>query len=417
MLFTLSVVNAQDITVFDFDGVTPTFDSWADSFVSSANPLSDAVNSSVNAGKYTHSNMWSNVSTTVSIDPRIYSSFEVKVYSPVSTTGTVAIACYDASDKQLDWYSQPITTTGVWTKYTRNLNFTGRIAKVVVGFNFGTNPTGDSNDIVYVDDLIFKKSTNPFLALYSETFYASWSEWGSWTGAPSTQAGKWFGGITLQTDADAAVTISRDWDDHAHKLVVAPLAAAVTISDINVAGFDSLKLSADIQWPWSDAENAGFGSATNDQKLPVVDVKIGAGNWVSVPTSVISGDWATQVILLKDAVGNPINNVSTISIRLSHTSLYTAAFDNVKILGKDHSGSASLPTELSDVFSVYPNPATDYILTPNAQRVTISDLNGRVLLKVENTEKISVSSLNKGVYIVELLNGNRTKIGKLIKNE
>jgi len=40
ILCMLNIANAQDITVFNFDGVTPTTGSWADSFVSN-NPLFD----------------------------------------------------------------------------------------------------------------------------------------------------------------------------------------------------------------------------------------------------------------------------------------------------------------------------------------------------------------------------------------
>jgi len=409
----LSVANAQDITVFDFDGVTPTFSSWSDTFTSDVNPLSDAVNSSANAGKYTHANIWSNLSTVVSIDPRVYTSFDVSVYTPTSTTGSVVIACFDASNKQLDWYSQPITTAGVWKKYTRNLNFTSNIASVVVGFNFGSNPIGTSDDVAYIDNLTFKKSASPFLALYAETFFASWSQWGSWTGAPSTQAGKWFGGVDLKTDADANVTLARDWDDHEHKLVIAPTDASVIIPDINVEGFDSLKFSADMQWPYNLVDSAAFSTATDNQKMPVVEMKVGTGNWVSVPTSAISGNWANQVVLLKDAAGNPINNVSAISLRLSHTSLVSAAFDNVKIFGKSIQTGISNPK--SEAFSVYPNPATKYITTSNAQKVTITDLNGRIVKEAINTEKVDVSSLSKGAYIVKVKIDNTTKIGKLIK--
>jgi hypothetical protein len=404
MVCMLSTVNAQDITVFDFDGVTPTFSSWSDTFTSAANPLSDAVNSSANAGEYTHSNIWSDVSTTVSIDPRVYTSFEVNLYTPTSTTGTVVIACFDASNKQLDWYSQPITTAGVWTKYTRNLNFTSNIASVVVGFNFGTNPVGNSDDIVYIDNLIFKKSPNPFLALYAETFYASWSQWGSWTGAPSTEAGKWFGGVDLQTTGDAPINLNRWWngDSHDDNLQIKTTDADVIIPNINVAGFDSLKFSADIE----------RDSATSE--LPTVDVKVGTGDWVSVATSAVSkNSWGNQVILLKDAGGNALNNVSTISLRLSHSSDGSLFYDNVKILGK--SIQTGLFTPGYEAFSVYPNPATNYILTQNAQKVSILDLNGRIVKEAINTEKVEVSSLAKGAYIVKAQIGNATRIGKLIK--
>lgn len=417
MLCMLSVANAQDITVFDFDGVTPAF-TGDDQVVTIANPTTDGINASVNVGELTHTAQYADANTTVDIDPRVYNSVEMMVYSPYSTTGKVTIACFDASGNQLDWYeSSAIATAGVWTKVTRNLLFTSKIVSVKVGFNRNDAPSATANDnIVYYDNLVFKKNTSPFLTLYSETFFASWSQWGSWSGAPSTKAGSWFGKVDLQTLADANVNIDRYWDAHEGVLRVGTTDAAVIIADINVAGFDSLKLSADTSWPWSQVEqDAGYYGASAADKSPLIDVKIGAGDWIPVPTSAIGG-WATNVILLKDASGNPISNVSTISIRLSHTPLFTAVFDNVAIKGKVHVDvTTSLSGEKKDVFMVYPNPATNYILAKNAQKVTITDLNGRIVKEAFNAEKVDVSSLAKGAYIVKAQIENATKIGKLIK--
>ncbi len=88
-------------------------------------------------------------------------------------------------------------------------------------------------------------------------------------------------------------------------------------------------------------------------------------------------------------------------------------FDELKL------SATSIITGLSskkDVeFSVYPNPATNFINTPNAQKVTITDLNGRIVKEAFNAEKVDVSSLAKGSYIVKIIIDNNTKIGKLIK--
>jgi len=416
----LSVANAQDITVFDFDGTTPTFSNGGggDTFASDVNPLSDAVNSSANVGKLTHNGQWtSGNSTTVDIDSKLYTSYEVSVYSPNSTTGKVQIECKDASDRQLDWYEQTITSSTGWIKFTRNLNCVSRITKVTVFFNNGVNSTSTAADIVYLDNVVFKKSTSSFQPFYCEKFFASWSLYGNWSGVPSTQANSWFGGVNLQTEGDATMNLEQWWGDNGHILKMNPTAAAVIIPDINVAGYDSLKLSANMTWPWSSAEQtAGYYGASDADKSPLIDVKIGTGNWVPVPTSALTQSWATPVILLKDGSGNPISNVSTISIRLSHTPFYTAVYDNVKILGKVHVDvTTSLSGEKKDVFMVYPNPATNYILAKNAQKVTITDLNGRIVTEAFNAEKVDVSSLAKGAYIVKAQIENATKIGKLIK--
>jgi len=399
----LSVANAQNITVFDFDGVTPTF-TGSDPVVTIANPKTDGINASANVGQLTHTGQYNDASITVDIDPRVYNSIEMMVYSPFSTTGKVQIACFDADGNQLDWFESPaITTSGVWTKVTRNISFTKKIARVMVGFNRNDAPSATANDnIVYYDNLVFKKNTSSFLTIYNETFFASWSQYGNWAGAPSTQVGKWFGGVDLQTTGDATINLEQWWGDNGHILKITSTNAAVIIPDINVAGFDSLKLSYD----------------THDEAAkPIIDVKVGSGDWVSIATSSQSWSWTwkTFVLFLKDATGNSISNVSKISLRFSQPASDGLIYDNVKISGKVHNILSSLSSELKNVFSVYPNPATNYILTKNAQKVTILDLNGRIVKEALNSEKVDVSSLSQGTYIVKAQIGNATKIGKLIK--
>ncbi|HEX9602074.1 MAG TPA: hypothetical protein VF985_11340 [Mariniflexile sp.] len=70
----LNLANAQDITVFDFDGTTPTFSSWSDSFSSVANPVPDDVNSSANVGECNHNGQYSIVTVSVDIDFRYVST-------------------------------------------------------------------------------------------------------------------------------------------------------------------------------------------------------------------------------------------------------------------------------------------------------------------------------------------------------
>jgi len=242
--------------------------------------------------------------------------------------------------------------------------------------------------------------------VYYENFNTSWTaNWTNdpWSGAPSTVAGKWFGGVDLQTTGDATMNLEQWWGSNGHILKINTTDASVLIPNINVTGFDSLKLSVDIR----------------DAAQPIIDVMVGNGAWVSVATTAITEtwNWATQVILLKDAGGNPISNISAISLRFSPLSASNAVYDNVKILGKVHSSgvTTSLSGASKDVFSVYPNPATNYIMTKNAQKVTILDLNGRLVKEALNSEKVDVSSLAKGAYIVKVDVAGSTKVGKLIK--
>jgi len=90
-------------------------------------------------------------------------------------------------------------------------------------------------------------------------------------------------------------------------------------------------------------------------------------------------------------------------------------FDDIKLSATNALTTAVLSAQIDSKFSVYPNPATNYILTQNAQKVTIVDLNGCIIKEAINTEKVDVSSLANGAYIVKAQIGNATKIGKLIK--
>lgn len=71
-----------------------------------------------------------------------------------------------------------------------------------------------------------------------------------------------------------------------------------------------------------------------------------------------------------------------------------------------------------DGISIYPNPAKTavYFDTPYKMNVSLTDVNGRVVLKQCATNSIDVSALANGVYMLTLKdkNGNTTKAEKLV---
>ncbi len=90
--------------------------------------------------------------------------------------------------------------------------------------------------------------------------------------------------------------------------------------------------------------------------------------------------------------GNQLNNYGTEEITLT-------------------TGDMGVPTYIKNPeefkFSIYPNPATNgfYVQTDvYSAQLTVSDINGKSVLsqQVSNNEYVDVSSLAKGVYIVEL---------------
>lgn len=116
--------------------------------------------------------------------------------------------------------------------------------------------------------------------------------------------------------------------------------------------------------------------------------------------------WGTYNILGvcfdKDLTGGTVaNDVYYFDDIQQSSSLLTTAIDLTK------------KTDTS--FSVYPNPAQNYILTPNTQKVSVCDLNGCVLKESFNAERVDISSFARGTYIVKTTVDNNTKVGKLIK--
>ena len=76
-----------------------------------------------------------------------------------------------------------------------------------------------------------------------------------------------------------------------------------------------------------------------------------------------------------------------------------------------------------NLIKIWPNPASYYItvdagdlMTSGVPYITIMDLNGRELKKMALTERIDISSLPAGVYvIITSLNGKPEGYSRLIK--
>ena len=393
----LNVANAQDITVFDFDGTTPTFSSWSDSFSSVANPVSDGVNSSTNVGEYNHNAQWSNVSTDVDIDPRIYTSYQIKVYSPAA--GTLSISCKNAAEANVDSYSTSLEVATGWNTLNRNLVTTQQIKKIAIGFKTADVAAGDSSDIVYLDDLTFIKTSNTEITLYAENFSADVADWEGWKGLPSEKVGKWLGAIDLETTANDSLFINRNWGEpstNVHELYMKANVATVTIPNINIMGYDTFELSFD---------NVAYSGDT----APVVEYQNG-GSWMPITVDLATSTWATQTIALSS-----LDDAQPFSLRFLSDATLPYLIDNLKLTGVEKTLSVDSNQLNKNAVSFYPNPASDYITIKNAQKISIIDMNGRLVKEANAIEKVDVSSLVKGIYLVKLVSENNTQISKLIK--
>ncbi|MFI0430247.1 hypothetical protein, partial [Mariniflexile sp. HMF6888] len=346
VLCMLSVANAQDVTVFDFDGTTPsTITGWGDSFTSVANPVSDGVNSSANVGEYIHTNQWaSRTIEGLSINARYYTSYQFKVYSPVA--GSLYIGLINATGGEMKGKSHTLAITSGWTTITEPVVAGQIITAISIAFNSGDVPVVPAVN-VYLDDLTFIKTANTTgIVLYNENFSAP-GEWDSWTGAPSLKTGKYNGGIDLVTVGDAPISLPQQWNDNGHMLKIVPTDAAVTISNINVAGFKNLVLSVDL-------------AAT-----PNIEVSADGGSWAALTFS-------AGVATLPTAT-------NTISLRLNPDASADVFLDNLRITG-EVSSLGTNSNQLSDnSIKYYPNPFTkdfniEAVKSQEPIRVTIFDI-------------------------------------------
>jgi hypothetical protein len=69
----------------------------------------------------------------------------------------------------------------------------------------------------------------------------------------------------------------------------------------------------------------------------------------------------------------------------------------------------------SDLFNIFPNPVSDYVqIVGNFTKATIFDINGKQMLEA-TTNRISVSNLPNGIYLLKIESGNQITTSKLIK--
>lgn len=69
-------------------------------------------------------------------------------------------------------------------------------------------------------------------------------------------------------------------------------------------------------------------------------------------------------------------------------------------------------------YVVYPNPASDFVSFNNAekiQKVEVYDMSGKLVIVSDKADKIAISKLEKGTYIVKLKTNNETINSKFIK--
>jgi hypothetical protein len=200
--------------------------------------------------------------------------------------------------------------------------------------------------------------------------------------------------------------------------------------DINVSGNTKFNLSFGIGtqtwWPYnSEIANA----------RPKVEISVDGGAFYEIFSNstflqstgeFVDLGWGPmekfedQIFVLVDypfttAEGTPLESAATINLRMSYKAGENFWIDDVW-LSAELINTGVRTNKAVTTFTVYPNPATNYINTENAKKVLITDLNGHLVMQSANTDKLEVSSLAKGVYFVKVQQADGSlKTGKFIK--
>lgn len=199
--------------------------------------------------------------------------------------------------------------------------------------------------------------------------------------------------------------------------------------NIDVTGFSKLNLSFGIGtqtwWPYnSEIANA----------RPKVEISVNGGTFYEIFSDSqflqftgvqddlgwgLMDKYEDQIFTLVEypftnIEGAELGTANTVNVRLSYKAGTDFWIDDLWLNGT-YTATGLKDTKMGNSYMVYPNPSKNYILTPGAQKVVITDLNGRAVISTENTEKVFVASLAQGVYFVKVTNNGVTKVGKLVK--
>jgi len=124
--------------------------------------------------------------------------------------------------------------------------------------------------------------------------------------------------------------------------------------------------------------------------------------------------------LIHTSTGLALSNDPLVEIQFTHDNYGGFAYlDNIYI--GDEAGYVSVDSNIMASFSVYPNPATDFIRISNGidaiENVTITDLNGRIVKQtiLDANQQINISDLAQGVYILNATSNGKTITEKIVK--
>jgi hypothetical protein len=122
--------------------------------------------------------------------------------------------------------------------------------------------------------------------------------------------------------------------------------------------------------------------------------------------------------ILVNVDGKPMESVNTVTLTTDADIVENVNYEITEtgVVAKMPSGLKYAVTSLI----IYPNPAKDFIYLPQSAqnaKVQVLDVQGRIIMKIDNYkgEKLDVSTLSNGWYMVQTYSEKSIKTGKFIK--
>jgi len=237
--------------------------------------------------------------------------------------------------------------------------------------------------------------------------------------------------------------VNKRWTVYDPTTLVMPTANAMNFSAVNFNNVQEVGCIFFVGRPmyaysFGLIQFSAYGvQTTTDSQAPTAPTNLTASN--VVPASFMLGWNASSkknvAVILYEVFKNGISVGTTTATSMSLSGLSENTSYSMAVKAKDATGSSSAlspvlsvktPAIISgmeenrEVINIYPNPANNWITVEtnsDSQVVTITDLQGKLILTKPisgYTNRLNLSSLNQGVYILEVRSDKFIRYKKLI---
>jgi alpha-tubulin suppressor-like RCC1 family protein len=187
-------------------------------------------------------------------------------------------------------------------------------------------------------------------------------------------------------------------------------------SNVACTGSFTIALKTDgTLWGWGENYNGQLGNGTYD--ITNVPVQIGNDNdWVTIQTGEkhsIAVKSNQSIWSWGDNSYGQMGNGLTSSITYNTPQIFSSIdLTSCTLLSQN---------EITNTIGIYiyPNPTKDYIYVENSLNIitySIIDLTGKIIISKPFTEQIDTRELANGMYLLELISGEKIYYKKIVKN-